>query len=74
VERADAEDAHRRYESADRRVKELVKAAGIDKGICGDFAISVTERNVRGYEVKARTDRVVKIVRAVGAAARQEVA
>jgi len=73
--RAEAEAAHRLYEAADKRAKELIKAAGIEKGICGDFAIAITERPVKA-ETKlraARVDRIVKIVRA-GAAVNQEVA
>lgn len=75
AERADAEAAHRRYEYADKRAKDLIKAAAIDRGICGEYAIAVTEVPVKEYTVKARVDRRIAIARvAPGAAADQEVA
>lgn len=72
-DRADAEAAHRRYEVLDKKVKETIRAMAVDRAICGDFAISVTEVAVKEYTVKARTDRRVKIVRA-GAQAKEDVA
>lgn len=72
VIRAENENAHRLYEGADKRAKELLKAAGVDKAICGEFAISIADRQVKEYTVKARVDRIVKIVRAV--LVKQEVA
>lgn len=74
AERSDTQEAHRRYEAADKRAKEIVKALEVDAAICGEYAISVTDRPVKA-EAKprpARVDRIVKIVRAAGAS--QEVA
>lgn len=74
--RAETEEAHRRYEAADKRSKEIVKAAKVERAICGEYAITVSERQVKA-ETKlrpARIDKIVKIVRAGAAAADQEVA
>ena len=73
TERAEAEAAHRTYEAADKRAKEIIKATGVDMAICGDFAISIKEIHVKA-EAKprpARVDRRITIVRAEAAAAEE---
>jgi len=76
AERAETEEARGRYEYADKRAKELIKAAKVERALCGEYAISVTERPVKAESKPraARVDRIVTIVRAAAAAARQEVA
>jgi hypothetical protein len=49
------------HEGIDKRVKGVIKAAGIERALAGDYAISVKERPVKAYEVAARVDRVVTI-------------
>jgi hypothetical protein len=52
------------YGSLDKRVKEALRKAlpGPDaRGIAGHFAVQISERQVKGFEVKPRTDRIVEI-------------
>jgi hypothetical protein len=57
-------DPAKEYGSIDKRVKEALRKAlpGPDaRGIAGRFAVQITERAVKGFEVKPRTDRIVEI-------------
>lgn len=61
------------YGSIDKRVKETLRKAlpGPDaRGIVGRFAIQITERAVKGFEVKPRTDRIVEIAELMAGGAR----
>lgn len=71
VERADNEAAHRRYEAADKRAKSLLKAAGVEAGICGDFGIVGKKRHRKGFTVEATDYVQYEIVRANAAGAKE---
>jgi hypothetical protein len=73
VERAENEAAHWKYEAADKRAKTMLKAAGVETGICGDFGIIGKKRHRKGYIVEPTDYVQYEIVRA-GAAAAKEVA
>ena len=49
------------YEGLDKSIKKQIKGTGIERGIAGNFAITVTERPVKAYEVKARVDKWITI-------------
>ncbi len=53
--------AAKEYDGLDKRVKKAIKDTGVTRALAGRFAIEVTERPVKGYEVKPRTDRVISI-------------
>lgn len=57
------------YIKAWEEVKRRAKLAGVDHIICGQYAITVKDRKVKGHHVEARdvaprTDRIVKMARA----------
>jgi len=51
----------REFEGLDKQVKGRIKAAEIERGIAGNYVISVTKRPVKEYTVKARVDKYVSI-------------
>jgi hypothetical protein len=60
---AELKPAASEHAGLDKRLKERIRATGIERALAGDFAITVTPKPVKAYEVKARVDQVVKIER-----------
>ena len=71
VERAENEAAHRTYEAADKRAKAMLKASGVETGICGDFGIIGKKRHRKGFVVEATDYVQFEIVRAAAAGAKE---
>lgn len=46
------------YDALDKSIKKKLKALGVAQGICGNFLITSTTRDVKGFTVQARTDRI----------------
>jgi len=77
--REESKDAHRQYEAADKRVKDLLKPAaeaGLTRAICGDFVIEVKTQNLKPQPPKPATPggvrRVIHIERAGAAGPAEE--
>lgn len=63
IAREELKTPHAAYEDIDKAVKTRLKREGVKSAIAGPFVIEGTERQVKAYEVKARTDVVFKIER-----------
>lgn len=53
--------AAKEFEGLDKQIKTRIKATEIERGIAGDYVISVTKRPVKEYTVKARVDKWISI-------------